>query len=214
METLKDYLEILYFISGPIIAVFAFYGLRQIKEAKHQVQELQKTRVINCKRDSYVLAAEKCTYYLEKIVPQINTLDTDIREKNFSFFKNSIIDETDTAFSLKPIFKDKTEFEAVFNLNVLPVFNELEAVSVFFISGVASEKIGFMTIGHTFCSTIKNYLPYMILLSSGKHFNNCLSLYKLWHNKIVESELKKEKNKLEGELDKIKIINIKEIGTE
>ncbi|WP_319482473.1 hypothetical protein [uncultured Draconibacterium sp.] len=214
MQTLKDFLEIIYFVSGPIIAFLAFKALGQIKEAKRQVAETRESRIISSKREAYKIAADKCDYFASKIIPIINNLDKAFKENEFTFFENSIVEMTKDGYSVKPYFKDKDEIDRVFALPCLELFNRLESFSLFFTSGVAEDNIGYLTIGHTYCNTVRKYLPMIIILSDNKHFANILILYKTWNSRIEKEKLEKEKKRIDDELVKNKDFKIKSIGTE
>ena len=80
MDTIRTILELIYFVSGPILVVIGIIALKQIKEARNQVAETRNSRVLTTKRDSYKAAADKCSYYMETIIPLLNTLDKEIEE--------------------------------------------------------------------------------------------------------------------------------------
>ncbi len=86
MEKLRTLLELIYFISGPLLLYIAYKGLEQIKLARIQVNETKEARIMMAKRDSYKISAEKCEHYTSKIIPDINDLDDEIREKKNHFF--------------------------------------------------------------------------------------------------------------------------------
>lgn len=216
MDTLKDILEIIYFISGPVITYFAFRALGQINEAKKQVLEAKETRIINSKRDAYKIAAEKCEYYMTTIIPLINNLDRAVKESNITFFEKSTVIIDNEGIKVKPEYKDKEEMEKVWTkLPNLELFNLLESFSLFFCSGVAEEKIGYLTLGVTYCRSVKRYLPLIVSLSNNnKHFANTIQLFRIWNGRLETEKLEQEKKLIEKALDSNKSITIKSIGTE
>jgi hypothetical protein len=60
--TLRDILELLYFVSGIAIAVAAFWGLKQLQISK----QIART---NATREAIKLAADQCRHYAETSVP-------------------------------------------------------------------------------------------------------------------------------------------------
>lgn len=215
MQTLKDILEILYLISGPVIAVFAFLGLRQIKEARNQVDEAKKGRILHSKREAFKIASEKCEYYMEKIIPLFDELDKNIQENKIDFFERTKVTIINNEIKTFPEFKNKEEMSKVISLKVGDILNPLESFSLFFINGVADEKIGYLTIGHTYCYSVKRYLPIILPLSSNKkYYKNIIQLFLIWYSRIEKERLENEKNKIEDELSKNQDAHINPIGTE
>lgn len=215
MQSIKDILEIIYYICSPVLAFFAFRALGQIREAKLQVSETIKSRVLSSKREAYKVAADKCEYYLTAIIPQINVLDKFIEEKDITFFDKSSVKINKDNIQVKAVFKDEAEAELVYViLPCLEVFNPLESFSLFFISGIADEGIGYLTVGTTFCNSVKKYLPLLVLLSDGKHFTNTLRLFRMWNSRLEKELLEKEKSRIEKKLNENPTITIKNIGTE
>ncbi|MBX2947634.1 MAG: hypothetical protein KF704_00030 [Crocinitomicaceae bacterium] len=214
MQTIRDILEIIYFISGPVVAYFAFKALGQINEAKKQVTETKESRIISSKREAYKIAAEKCEYFMTTIIPLIDNLDRAVKESGVTYFEKSQVEITTDGIKVKPFYKDKDEINKVFNLPNLELFNPLESFSLFFVSGVAEEKIGYLTIGSTYCNTVRTYAPLIVTLSNEKHFNNTLYLFKTWNARQEKENLEKEKTRIDKQLSENKSISIKTIGAE
>lgn len=214
MQTIKDILEIIYFLSGPAVAFFAFKALSQIKEAKKQVEETKNSRIISSKRDAYKVAAEKCDCFLNIIIPHIDNLDRAIASQGTTFFADSRIEMNKSEIKVKPAFKNVEDVRAVFNLPILEVFNPLESFSIFFTSGVAEEKIGYLTVGQTYCSCVRRFLPLLIIISGEKHFLNILNLYQIWNSRIEKENLESEKAKIDKKLSENVSIIVKTIGLE
>jgi hypothetical protein len=213
MEKFKAILELVYFLSGPIIAYFAYKALGQITETKKQVNETKETRQINAKRESFEIAAEKCEYFMSTIIPLINNLDRAVSEKEITFFEKSTVEMTNDGIRVKPHSENTDEINKVFELPNLELFNPLESFALFFVSGVAEEKVGYLAVGHTYCRTVKRYAPLLVRLSENKHFNNTLALFSMWNQRIEKEELEKEKAKIDKKLSETKDISINAIGT-
>ncbi len=214
MQTIKDILEIIYFISGPVVAYFAFRALEQINEAKKQVTETKESRIINSKREAYKIAADKCEYFMTTIIPLIDNLDKAVKANGVTFFEKSHVEITTDGIKVKPFYKDQDEIGKVFSLPNLELFNPLESFSLFFASGVAEEKIGYLTIGSTYCNTVRKYAPLLVTISDGKHFNNTLHLFKIWNARQEKENLEKEKKRIDKQLSENKSISIKTIGAD
>src|SRR3989339_202313 len=68
METLRSVFELVYFASGPILALLAIWGLKQITITKNNAQ-------MSAKREAFRLSAEQCSKFMETIIPKMNAYD-------------------------------------------------------------------------------------------------------------------------------------------
>jgi len=91
MEQFRDYFEILYFLSGPVLVVIAYIALAQIKLAKNQIEVQRNATRISAKRDALRLTSEQIKEYGVTIIPIINTLDKKIENESIEFFEKSAI---------------------------------------------------------------------------------------------------------------------------
>ena len=214
MENIKLTLELIYFISGPLLLVVAWKGLNQIIEARNQVEETKKSRIISSKREAFKIAAEKCEHYLTHIIALQNTLNKEIENKNITFFNNSEVSIDGNNISTKSKYASDEERELILNLPTLEVFNSMESFAIFFTSGIADEKVAFLTVGNTYCFSVRHYLPYLLKLSNGGTYKNMLSLFVTWNTRIEKQKLEKEKEKIEKKLSKTTEKIVKPIGTE
>lgn len=215
MQTIKDILEIIYFLSGPALVVVAFFGLKQLKISTEQINETREARKINSKREAYKIAAEQCKYYMETIIPLLNKVDSIIEEKNLDYFKKSeIIIEGD---SIKMILYNKDNAlnkafdECLEELHT--VINYIEGFSVFFVSGVAADIVGYNTIGKTYVYSIKRLLPIIIPFGKDGAFNHTKKLFITWHNRRESETLLKQKAEVEEKISKQKNNVFEVIGT-
>ena len=85
MQTLRFILELLYFVSGALIAFFAAIGLRQLTIAKENAK-------MAAKREAFKLAAEQCAHYFADIMPLLDRLDTEIRNKKVELFSRAQVE--------------------------------------------------------------------------------------------------------------------------
>lgn len=214
MQTIRNILEVIYFISGPVVAYFAFRALAQINEAKKQVTETKESRIISSKREAYKIAADKCDYFMTTIIPLIDNLDRAVKASGVTYFEKSQVEITADGMKVNPFYNDKEEIVKVFSLPNLELFNPLESFSLFFVSGVAEEEIGYLTIGNTYCNTVRKYAPLLVTLSEGKYFKNTLFLFKIWNARLEKENLEKEKTRIDKQLSENKSISIKTIGAE
>jgi len=80
IESLKTFLEIANWVSGILIAVFAYWGLQQLKIAKDSI-------TISSKRDAYKVTADKVCMFGDHIIPLMIELDEKVAKKKILFFR-------------------------------------------------------------------------------------------------------------------------------
>jgi len=211
METTKNILEIIYFISGPVLAFFAFMALRQISETK-------KSRIISSKREAYKIAADKCEFFSLHIIPLINNLDDVVRERGITLFKKLKIEITSDKIHVEKFLKDNEETDKIFSIipQFLDLANQLDSISLFFVSGIADENIGYLGIGEIYCETVKKYTPLIVLFTREvpQDSNSLIDLFTIWNARLEKDRLEKEKKIIDIQLRDIKESSIKTIGTE
>jgi len=206
--TLREILEILYFLSGPTLVIVVVIGLRQLKISK----DISR---ISAKRESYRLAAEQCGYYFTHTIPLQNELDKSIRDKKVTFFNESKVQINGGKIKIQ--YPKNTDLEQLINITpeILKVYNNMEAFSLFFISGVADDVIGFSSVGATFCYEVRKLLPDLMLSASkGEHFKNIMKLFLLWDARLQAEGIMRDKKALEAKLQAIDTKEIRPVGTE
>ncbi len=214
MEQVRDYLEILYFLSGPALVVIACIALVQIKLAKNQIEVQRNATKISAKRDALRLASEQIKDYGSTIIPIINNLNKKIEAKSIEFFKKSKVVIGDDSFKVNPRI-DVAEIDKIINIipEFLNVMNALEGFSAFFVSGVADEKMAYRSLSTTFCNSVKNFLPLIVMLSSNrKSFSATMKLFSIWKNRLDSEVMEKQMQELEKRLRSKKERTLRTIG--
>lgn len=114
-------------------------------------------------------------------------------------------------FSQRSIVSDRltaviaTESTEIIELAVNSL-NELELCAAYFVTEVADEKVGFSTIGRTFCRTVENH--YDIIAVGRKnlpndHWSSIIKLYRLWRPRLHKSELEAKATLLKKQIEAI-----------
>lgn len=216
VEEFKNWLEIIYFFSGPAIAFIAYLALGQIRIAKEQMQEQKKALKITSKRDALKLTADQVTIYTDKIIPLQNILDIKLKSLNVEILEKFTIEFDSNAIKLIPPKEEIKlgNFES-FGQEFLDVANAMESFSTYFMSGVADEKIAYLSLGTTFCNTMKKISPILIPLSNGgRSFTATLSLYSIWGQRLEREALTKQKVEIDQKLKSNKKVSISVVGEE
>lgn len=209
METIRPYLEALYFITGgPLLAVFAFLALKQITVAK------QNSRTQSL-RDAYRLAAEQVRFYAEQIVPNLNEIDKLLVEKKIHYVDTAVIEVKFDSISVAGAPSDE-DIDKMIEIApiVVTTLNRLETFAIFFVSKVAAENVAYSSIGKTYVSSVKALLPLFITSAKNKSYESITRLFILWHSRLEAERLEQESNNLRAQLRSLKTKNTVPIGAE
>lgn len=201
-------LELISLLSVPVIAVVAIIALKQLAIAK-------ATTRLAAKRDSLRLAASESARYIESVIPAVNRLDQAIDDGGITFFSDAEVTVGEGVIQVA-LSGDETTSSvlSVVALEVTEAFNLLESFSVFFVSGVADEGVAFNAIGSTFCNTVHGFLPLLVMFNEqGKHYQNVLDLFYIWHGRQQRRKLLQEQMELDNKLAAVKVGRIKPLGT-
>lgn len=216
VQNLKDWLEIIYFISGPAVAVFAFLALGQIRVAKEQLEAQRRSLQISSKRDALRLTADQLTEYSTKIVPLINAFDQKVKTENVTFFSKFKVEVCQDSIKVSPLSTDVDINDAMkVRSEFVTVANSLEAFSSYFASGVADEGMAYLSLGTTFCGTVKHLAPLLVRLGADdRRFSAMLHLFTIWSCRLEAETLNKQKREIEDKLKTKSTVTIKTVGTD
>lgn len=186
-------------------------------KAKQQLENDKNILRINSKRESIKLATEQCDNYMKNIIPDINELNAYLEETKIDFFTKSKITIEQDRISVEPYINNE-DLKKYLDINCikkcLKVKNALETFSIYFNSGIADEKIAYLSIGRTYCNTVEKLLPDIIFANDGEYFRNITQLFNLWYFRIQQEKIQKEKNELEKKLGSIQTRSITSIGVD
>ena len=208
-QLIRTILEILYFLCAPIIAIAAIYGLRQLKISK-------EVAMISAKRESYKLAAEQCKYYAETLIPILRMVKDKFEKEKILFVTESelIIDSKGFSCKIKSVSKEQIQRLNSIAVEVTDCQNKLEALSLFFISGLADETIGYRSIGEDLCESAKPFIVATFLEHRGPDKSSPINaLYILWCSRGKKQKLAEKKADIDAQLRSIENKTIRAIGT-
>lgn len=222
-ENIKDCAELLSFLTSPILAFFAWkmleqlkLGSEQVKVAAEQIVTSKKISEIQAKREAMKIAAEQATYFSEKIIPDIDAF-LKLKEQNKYPILSRVIVIEDW-----PNIESKTDdihglIKELSSNNglVIKTLNKIEGFAMYFACGVADANMAYRPLCVTYCSYIKNFLPFILAYHDQfGQYSNTLFLYGAWgtRNHIEKSE--KEISRHKEHLSKITIPDVKPYGCE
>jgi len=209
----RQWFEMLYFVSGIVVAIAVVYGLKQIRVLKKDIR-LRNERAAKEK------AIEYGSRYLCNYVHLETAFFVDYQSEKLRSYSGPIGD-----FTSESVLRDVKRLDMAQKRYALPswltAMNELEAISAAFTSGVADEATGFKIIGRSFCGTVQ-YDYDLIALSRDRakdargYWSNIVQLYKMWSPRLKEAELRQAKEQLDSRIAAVaaQSTRIAPIGTE
>lgn len=226
----RDWAELFYFFSGIILVGIAGFGLWQIKLTKDQVKlaaeqlELAKKDIhsnikifkTQCHRAAVEAAVVECRRYADDIVQFSLELDAYCKEYELSYFEDVEFERTEQGFRLhtKKIKRDDVEKLSEAEPLINRYLNGMEAFALFFLSGVADEKIAFHTNGKTFVLMAEEaFKLFPIFNVSQEDAKPIKALYFMWRDKLDAQRMLKEKEEIESKLKEYDQKEIRPIGT-
>ena len=83
---------------------------------------------------------------------------------------------------------------------------------MYFASGVASEKAGYITAGRGYCELVEPLMPFLLIRIKKGYYKNIGIIFTTWKNKCAQDDIKKKQKELEKEFNKTTSMSINEIG--
>lgn len=216
-NTVLQWAELFYFLSGIGLLVVAGFGLYQIKLTKDQLNNAKEIFRKQSVRASFEAAANECNRFSEKLIPIIAEFDKYLKDESITFFKDSVIEETDDGFRVNYEKINKDDLGKIFDRPELVngIVNGVEGFSLYIISGVADDNIAFHTLGKIFVAEAERVSK--ILPFTGAEQEDCKAIWALyfrWKNRLEHQKLQVEKGEIEKRLRKTKVQKFSAIGTE
>jgi len=191
-------LELLYYVAGIAIAVFAYKGLEQLTIAK-------QTAVNSATPESFKLAAEQCRYFAEIVLPAGTAAVNAIRAQpsvatlftavNFTVSQGQIQKHN---FSLKSL---NSELPKVMD-PLVDFVNKMEAFAMFFTARVADETVAYRETAIPFSEMCALAIPMIYFLRENNRgrYDSTIELLEIWHNRLRADKLTKDMVAIEANL--------------
>lgn len=198
----KPWLEIAYYLSGVAVAAVAGFGLQQIRLLKRDM-------LTRNERAAKEKAIEYCHRYLTQFVPAYDEWSDTHIASGLRDYAGAIGD-----FSLKSLSQTQLPAAEARFMGFHTPMNELLAVAAAFTSGVADEKLGFQTIGRTFCTTVRSNYDLFCLAHCAEecpYYSEIVALYRMWAPRLRAAELEREHSVVLAEIKSHP--SVKSIGT-
>lgn len=202
---MKETLELLYYLSGIILAIGVIVCIKQLRVAKDEIKLLNQ----DYKTKNERAAIESSLKYLEvakTIIRDMSDYQTKFSKEvskradtKHLFNKDFLFESLDDILKEKELVVDLLVSE---KMGVTHIFNELEVFSVAMLNGVADEDIVFTPFGKVFCTFIEEeHLRLSFSRTTGTPYENLVKLYNVWSDRIEVQVYELQKREAE---DKIK----------
>ena len=185
-SNVRDWLEILYYVSGIVMMLLIGFGLWQLKLTKDQIETSKNIFKTQSRRAAVEAAVIECRNYSEKIVQDSIALDKFCNDNSISLFDDIIFEKTENGFTVDPknINKDDVKKLAGAEDIINRIINGLESYALFFLSGVADEEIAFHVNAKSFIEqSEKMFKIYPVCNMTDDDFEPVKALYSMWYKK-------------------------------
>ena len=212
----RNLLEIGYFVSNIVIMFLLAVGLRQIQLAKTQLATTKEIFRTQSKRAAAEAAVVECRRFADTIIQDRLLLDKYCRENSITYFDVVKFKRTEKGFTIDATAVNKDDVGKLAKLQdvVNRIMNGLEAYALFFLSGVADERIAFHTNAKGYVELVEHVFKlFPVINIEDDDARPTKQLYMMWRERLEAKELKVEKDKLEKKLSTYKLSDIKPIGT-
>jgi hypothetical protein len=192
------FLEAASYLAAVGVFVVAIVALKQISTTR-------KIARTSSKREAMTLASKQVEVYMDKIIKKSDALFVEVTRRKLKVFSESTFKLTEDSIlvDLKPNkIKAVDEMFLVID-ELLDQLNALEAFATYFTSQLADESLAYKSVGNSYCFSVKMYMPAIVTLGSGEHFQNTVELYRLWQNRVDEEALLSSKKEIEKKLGTI-----------
>lgn len=203
-------IEMLYYISGPILAIGVIFAYKQLVLVKNDIKTKNQ-------RSAVEKSVEYMDWYANVFIPEHEDFKKKLRNQkdvklNYNF-------EGDNFKFPEPLTVDRTSLNRCIvvksDAGFVSLANQLEFFSYVMTNGLADEEQVFLPIGELFVDFMnQNQELYCQLRDNDNDnkFSYSVKLYKLWNNRIEREKLDKQAGEIEEKRSSIKTGAISYIG--
>lgn len=202
VQTVRPYAELLYFLSGVGLLIVAFYGLKQL----HLLKEDIRTRNTRAAREK---ALEAAMLYAHDFVPNWNKYSLKLKEAKLGSYKGAVGDFSPDSLTVTQKVQSAARGKFLPGPG-LAALNSLDVIASMFVHGLADDKVGFRTIGRSFCGTVANNYD-LFTIFRNPAYDDTERLYQIWRPRITLEELEATRDKLDQDIAKIEQTTLEQI---
>lgn len=216
--SIKEWFELIYFISGIILTIGVVVGIKHFKVAKDEIKLLKKDYETRNERASIEKSIEYLNLFATEFIPKAGQVIEKIEGKVNDTYKGPINKDFrfDENCKLESKYIKEILIASVQN-DAIDILNRFEYFSAAFVSGLADEELAFNPLARTYCSYIESLYVILCYLRRDEDHNTfeyTVKLYDLWKKRLEKTTLEKRRSKLDKEISEIDVERIKYVGSE
>jgi hypothetical protein len=211
---IRSGLELLYFLSGVILIVTVWIGLKQLKIVSEDFK-------IKNKRASVEKSIEYLNWFATDFIPQTNLFFRKVASEDLQYYKGPFSDQFLFDVNCKRESKYITAYITFCNENeAMDLLNQLEYFSAALISGLADEELAFNPLGLIYCELVERMYPFYCNVRRNRNedddrssmFSYTIKLYNIWRKRIDRTKMERKRSILDESISKMPEERIKYIG--
>lgn len=221
--TWRDWLEVVYWIAGIVIALSVVAVFRQVQLAKKALQATLEESEMRSEREAIVLAARQCERYAEKVIALSDKVGDQLKNAGMELRRWELSDDKFGPDSIEASSAAREWLDKYMKVpgdELMVLLNEMEAFAIYFAKGAADEKVAFSAVGPVFCSDVRTYAPVIINcrrqstqgLPIGP-FQNTIELYRIWSARARQNALRAQAKAVASEVAKVSVPEMPAVGT-
>ena len=202
-------------IADIALGVSGFAAFYQLRLSRQSLQAAEADNKVRIRREAALHTAELCKRFADSTIPLFAVLEKEITQSGQPLPSWGLVDYSFSASSIAESAEANAWIERLTPSSAaaaIRMLNELEAVAMYLVSGVADERRAFPILSRMFTSAVERLAPVLISMrthavGSGQ-FPSTVELYQLWNERIRGEKLSAQK----AEIDKAaKLIAAREI---
>jgi hypothetical protein len=213
-----EWIEVIYWIAGIVVAIAVVYGLKQvraaIRQAKasleqnrlslEQIELSRKDIMLRSKREALTLAIKECEYWANEIVPCLDKLNVKLTAVKYAATPLP-------SMEFPPVEKPHESAVRVWNdlplrTEVVAALNKMEAFAMYFATDLAAEDVAFLPTGGPFCNACRHLSVFIGAYRQDnqvKLYNNIVKLYGIWKPRAELAVLQNQEQALQAQKSKL-----------
>lgn len=211
----RESIEVVYYLTAPVLAIFAWRALKQIQVGADQVKAIRDTARTAAQREALRISAEQTIDFAAAFVPLWSQFEELRNAGKYPILSKAKVEESWPNIQchfqdLSGMLNEVSSNEAL----VITIANRMEGFAMYFACGVADGDKAYRPAASIFCEAARAFLPYLIFANERENqFTYTLSLYGSWAIRRFSEDTTKEIAKKSDMMSKIRVPEVHPIGT-
>ena len=196
-KTFRASLEILYFLSGTVLAILAYSVFEQIKVGRENLTLTKKENETRSKHETGILTLYSCDNFSERIITMCAVIDREMKNAGIQKYSGSVaesfvFDDQCLAWTQELQKLDNT----VTNINrsnrikyeeqVVVFLNSLETFALRFTEKFCDEELAFKVHGQVYCDYVSMFYPLIAKYrrDDPRSYDPIVELFCIWRRRL------------------------------